>query len=299
MLKMFKKSALFFSMIVSLFASFSLEAARSSRIFVYDGSQGYTFTASYKLYTADQPSGLQIDVIAEYNSRNSRCVNFWLLNMRLLELRYAIGSEQERVRIWKTKENRLDLERVNVLNSSIHSLCAIEKLAEEFGKQWYKLNYQNSEVSPQLQVQNGLMHVQPMENYKLSTTCEIDTHATKMGNARRLNVDVQEELYRGKKEIIASVSFCHKRGARFKEEVYLFPKFVQTKYGLKEISRGGFKQSSSWYSYVKKIAQKSVDRYLRFKKRYSSVPRLLLMKQQNDLILPLQTQKAPVGYVVQ
>jgi hypothetical protein len=271
-----RKTCFFFSIVLSLLISTDLTAkatrrSTSSGVTSWKEGNAYLFTASYKLHTPTEPSDLQVDVLIEYNMSNSSCHNSsWFPFMRSLELKCVLDGEQKILRIWPIKGKGYEIGRLDTIDSSIW-YHALEKLADHIGKQYYGGYRQPAQ--PLLNISNtptsSLIDIRPIRNHKLQNMYGLIA-PPKMRYPRDANICVQEELYRGKKLITASVIFP--KNKRMDKSISM--KFIHTSRGLQDISKKSMR-NFALYSSAKKAVGESIARYIRLKKYHGTASRVV------------------------
>lgn len=256
------------------------------RLFIYDYG-GYIFTAFYNLQTPSEPSGLLVKMLAEYNLKHSVCGDrMWLPQMRFLELRFTLNGSQKKVEIWQVDDGDYKVVGLDTITTSIW-YHAIKKIAENLGTQCYGSHQQRIKSSPTKhgKMPSASVHIKPLKNRKLHATYDLDIRSSRSRQKPvTVDVDVHVETYQGKKMIVASATFCDK-GVALVQEDYASIKFVNTKRGLKEIAKERVTHASIWYPWVKKVVQKSVNRYLRFKRRHNYVGKTVLIQKVNTHLI--------------
>lgn len=267
----FRKKFIFFTLLFGLWQSLVIGDDNHERVFIYDGTQGYLFTSSYNLHALSESNDLQVDMISEYNMKNSIYKDHpWFMKIHYLQLKFEFEGSQKTVKIFKTFDKGYEIKGLDAIQQSIW-YPALVKIAENIGQNCCGKNVKNSTVcSKQLNnTTSNLIDIQSLQNYKLHSTCDLDSHRKKIENPKRLNIDVKEEMYLGKKTVIATVTFQKKKSHISQSTSFM--KFVKTKNGLKAISLVGTKRSSIWYPTIKKEVQKSISRYLKLKRTHNKV----------------------------
>jgi hypothetical protein len=238
-----------------------------------DGN-GYLFTASYKLHTPAEPSDLQVDMILEYNMRKSICSNgSWFRFMRFSQLRCVLDGEQKIVKIWPVKGKGYEIGRLDTVNSIWY--YALEKLGDHIGKQYY--GGQRQLTPPLSDAFNKSMFssidIRPIKNHKLQSIYKLAADP-KIRYPVDVKICTQEELFKGKKMITASVTFPPDK--RIADGISM--KFIHTTRGLKDVSKKPMK-TFILYSGIKKAVQESIARYIRLKKYHSTATRIAPIKK--------------------
>lgn len=252
------------------------------RIKIYnDGS--YTFCAFYKLHTPLPHSDLLVEMIAESNEPNGTCHDMWMPHMRLMNLRFVLDGSPKRMKIWPQpfeKRNKYGIEGLEIIHSSIW-YSAIKKLANDIGTQYYGKQCLTKKTHSEMNVKqtSSCVYIKPLKNLKLQTR---DFVAIYLPSSRLIHMKVKVDVHletdqKGRKKIIAIAAFSP-YGVRTPRDNYKTIKFVRTKMGLKEPSDKTMKHFSKWYPGIKKVVERSVARYLRFKHRHNNITNIVKVK---------------------
>jgi hypothetical protein len=271
----FQKKLFLITIPVFLFLSLPLTGAtRKPTKPPIDKGEGYCFTTSYSLHTASEPNDLKVDMISEFNmKKESICSTFpWMgsTNLRFLDLNFEIDGEPLKITM-HPQDNRVRVGGLEEVKTSVW-YYALKNLTESIAKQCYGMpisfwkNFSESPANPTL----GSVDIK-VENHKLRYIYDRTTPDKK--KYQYADIQIQEEMYLGKNRIIAKVNFSKKkiqeRPDSFRAKKYIT--LIHTKHGLKEGTRSNTLSKAT--RATKKLVQKSIDRYLKFKNRYSNVTR--------------------------
>jgi hypothetical protein len=258
-----KKFILFIApLLILIFASSPLLAVKKlGGISLPKTCSGYLFTASYILHTPSAPSGLQVNLFAEYNMRHkSICQgDSWLPFSHLLQLRFTLNNEEKIVDIWKLKEGGYEIWNLDSIRTSIW-YHAIKKLADNLGSQFHGGRF-HKKIPTSKGFNNPTsdsVYIQPLNNHKLQSFYYICLYPKRKCSVD-VSIEVQEELYRGKRALTGTAVF---------QKDYSPLKFLYAKNELKQISKEKINFSPKVYATIKKAVQNGITHYSKLKRKH-------------------------------